>query len=139
MKVCIDTSVFIAVKNTEADAHQCEKILDAVDDKEIEGVVSSIVIAETLVGFYMNKEEKEAEDFLTHVAQSWQVSLVGLHVADKAARLRADQKMKLPDAIILASAEIVGAECFVTKDDMLRKGSEIQSLSPTEFVRKYLR
>jgi len=139
MKVCIDTSVFIAVKNTEADAHQCEKILDAVDDKEIEGVVSSIVIAETLVGFYMNKEEKEAEDFLTHVAQSWQVSLVGLHDADKAARLRADQKMKLPDAIILASAEIVGAECFVTKDDMLRKGSEIQSLSPTEFVRKYLR
>lgn len=58
MKVCIDTSVFIAVKNIEADAHQCEKILDAVDDKEIEGVVSSIVIAETLVGFYMNKEER---------------------------------------------------------------------------------
>ncbi|WXG46967.1 MAG: PIN domain-containing protein [Candidatus Atabeyarchaeum deiterrae] len=139
MKVCIDTSVFIAVKNTEADAHQCEKILDAVDDKEIEGVVSSIVIAETLVGFYKNKEEKEAEDFLTHVTQSWQVSLVDLQVADRAARLRADQKMKLPDAIILASAEIVGAECFVTKDDMLRKGSEIQSLSPTEFVRKYLR
>jgi predicted nucleic acid-binding protein len=139
MKVCLDTSVFIAVKNTEDDSLQCEKILDAIDNKEIEGVISSIVIAETLVGFYKNKEEKEAEDFLTHATKSCQISPVDLRVADKAARLRAEQKIKLPDAIIIATAEIVSAECFVTKDDTLRKRSEIQSLSPAGFVRKYLR
>jgi predicted nucleic acid-binding protein len=91
------------------------------------------------VGFYKNKEEKEAEDFLTHATQSCQISPVDLRVADKAARLRAEQKIKLPDAIIIATAEIVSAECFVTKDDTLRKRSEIQSLSPAGFVRKYLR
>jgi predicted nucleic acid-binding protein len=138
MKVCLDTSVFVAVKNTEDDSQQCEKILDAIDNKEIEGAVSSIVIAETLVGFYKNNEEKDAEDFLTHATQSCQISPVDLQVADKAARLRAEQKIKLPDAIIIATAEIVGADCFVTKDDTLRKRSEIQSLSPTEFVRRYL-
>jgi predicted nucleic acid-binding protein len=138
MKVCLDTSVFIAVKNTEDDSQQCEKILDAIDNKEIEGAVSSIVIAETLVGFYKNNEGKDAEDFLTHATQTCQISSVDLQVADKAARLRAEQKMKLPDAIIIATAEVVGADCLVTKDDTLRKRSEIQSLSPTEFARRYL-
>jgi predicted nucleic acid-binding protein len=138
MKVCLDTSVFIAVKNTEDDSEQCEKILDAIDDKEIQGVVSPIVIAETLVGFYENKEEKEAEDFLTHATQSCQVLPVDLRIADKAARLRAEQKLKFPDAIIIATADIASAECFVTKDDTLRKRSEIRSLSPAEFVRTYL-
>ena len=36
MKVCLDTNVFIAIKNKEEDFGFCTKILDAIEEKHIE-------------------------------------------------------------------------------------------------------
>lgn len=139
MRDCLDTNVFFAVKNKEDDAQHCERILDAIDDKEIEGIVSTIVIAETLVGFYYNKEAKEAEHFLTQVLNSYQVLPVDVEMSEKAAMLRASQEVKLPDAVIIATAIITNADYLITKDDTLKKKTGIKSLTPQEFVSKYLK
>ena len=139
MRLCLDTNVFIAVKNREADSQHCERILDAIDDKEIEGVISTIVITETLVGFYYNKEEKEAEHFLMQVLRSYRVLPVDVEVSVKAARIRALQGIKLPDAIIIATVIITSADYLITKDDTLKKKIGIKSLTPKEFASKYLK
>ncbi|MEM2086994.1 MAG: hypothetical protein QXF06_06260 [Archaeoglobaceae archaeon] len=36
LRVCLDTNVFIAVKNREEGYEYCERILDAIDDGLIE-------------------------------------------------------------------------------------------------------
>ncbi|MEM1577022.1 MAG: PIN domain-containing protein [Archaeoglobaceae archaeon] len=64
LRVCLDTNVFIEVKNREEGYEYCERILDAIDDGLIEAFVSPIVISEVLVGFYRNKEEFEAKNFM---------------------------------------------------------------------------
>jgi predicted nucleic acid-binding protein len=139
MRISLDTNVFIAIKNKEDDSQYCERILDAIEDKEIEGVISTIVIAETLVGFYYNKEEKEAEHFLVQVLQSYYVLPVDVQVSEKAAKLRAQQGIKLPDAVIIATAMITNADYLITKDDTLKKKTGIKSLTPQEFASKYLK
>lgn len=139
MKVLLDTNVFIAVKNMEADHQHCEKILDAVDDKKIEAVLSTIIVAEVLTGFYQNKEVGEAEHFMTQAKQSYQIFPVDLEVAERAARLRSDKNMKLPDAIIIATAEIANAERLISKDNTLKKKTGIDLLTPEEFATRHLR
>ncbi|WXG42356.1 MAG: PIN domain-containing protein [Candidatus Freyarchaeum deiterrae] len=139
MRVCLDTNVFIAIKNKENDSQHCERILDAIEDKEIEGVISTITIAETLVGFYWNKEEKEAEHFLVQILQNYHVLPVDIEVSEKAARLRAQQGIKLPDAVIMATTIITDADYLITKDDALKKKIGIKSLTPQEFASKYLK
>jgi len=138
VKVLLDTNVFIAVKNVEADHQHCERILDAVDDKKIEAVLSTITFAEVLTGFYQNKEVSEAEHFIAQAKQSYQILPVDLEVAERAARLRSERNMKLPDAIIIATAEIANAECLVSKDNTLKK-TAIDLLTPEEFATKHLR
>ena len=136
MRACIDTNVFIAVKNREENYFYCEKIIDEIDEGAIEGIISTLVIAEVLVGFYKNKEEFEASRFLTHVIHTYKVIPVTTNIADFAARLRV-AGLKLPDAIILATAKLNDA-ILITKDTEM-KVDDLDVLTPEEFVEKYLK
>lgn len=135
MRVCIDTNVFIAVKNREKNYLYCEKIIDEIDGGAIEGIVSTLVIAEVLVGFYKNKEEFEASRFLAHVINTYKVIPVTTNIADFAARLRV-ARLKLPDAIILATAKLNDA-ILITRDTKM-KVDDLEVFTPEEFVGKYL-
>ena len=69
--VAIDTNVFINVKNKEEPYYPFSKrILDWIDDGRMEGIVSTIVVAEMCSGFYDSDEIKEKEDFLIHLSGS---------------------------------------------------------------------
>lgn len=134
LRVCLDTNVFIAVKNREEGYEYCERILDAIDDGLIEAFVSPIVISEVLVGYYRNKEEIEAKKFLEHLLQRYKVRNVDIEVAKISAKLR-ETGLKLPDAIITATAMLVGA-ILVSKDYEI-KIPQLEVLDPKEFVEKY--
>ncbi len=134
-RVCLDTNIFIAVKNREEGYESCEKILDAIDDGIIEAVVSTIVVAEVLVGFYRNNEIAEAEKFVNHVTQRFMVKGVDVEVANMGAKLRAGG-LKLPDAIVVSTA-ILSNSILITKDKRIKhRGIEI--LTPEEFVERCL-
>jgi predicted nucleic acid-binding protein len=63
MKVCIDSNIFISIKNAEENAVICEKIIRAIETHEIEGVISSIAITELLVGYYKMKKKTKRKHF----------------------------------------------------------------------------
>jgi len=59
---------------------------------------------------------------------------VGIEISNKAAKLRSESSIKLPDAIVAVTA---GANFLITKDDdVIRKIK--QAIRPEEFVLKYL-
>jgi len=138
MRVCLDTNVFLSVKNKEDDHEYCEKIIDFIESKHIDGVLSTIVLIEVLVGFYQNSENYEADRFSSNAALNFDVIPVNFEIAQKAAQLRAQHNIKLPDAIISASTIISKAEFFITNDKTLLKKLDIKKITPKDFVKNYL-
>jgi predicted nucleic acid-binding protein len=138
MRVCLDTNVFLSVKNKEDDHEYCEKIIDFIESKHIDGVLSTIVLIEVLVGFYQNSENSEADRFSSNAALNFDVITVNFEIAQKAAQLRAQHNIKLPDAIISASTIISKSEFFITNDKRLLKKLDIKKITPKDFVKNYL-
>jgi len=138
MKVCLDTNVFIAVKNKEEDFEFCIKILDAIEEKYIEGSISTIVLAEVLVGFYIKNEKVEANRFINSAILHFDIIPVNIDITQKAAQIRAQYGIKLPDAIITASTINSNSDYFITFNRTMLKKLEIQVLSPMDFVKNHL-
>ncbi len=138
MKVNLDTNVFLSVKNKEDDHEYCEKIINFIEDKHIDGVLSTIVLIEVLVGFYQNSENEEADRFSSSAVLNFDVIPVNFEIAQKAAQLRAQHNIRLPDAIISASTIISKAEFFITNDKKLLKKLDLKKITPKDFVKNYL-
>jgi len=138
MKVSLDTNVFLSVKNKEVDHEYCEKIINSIEDKHIDGVLSTIVLIEVLVGFYQNSENNEADRFSSSALLNFDVIPVNLEIAQKSAQLRAQHNIRLPDAIISASTIVSKAEFFITNDKTLLKKLDLKKITPEDFVINYL-
>ena len=138
MKVCLDTNIFIAVKNKEPNFEFSEKIMDAIEDKQVEGVISTIVLAEVLVGFYQNDEKKEANRFLSSALLNYEIVPLNISNAQNAAKIRAKDKIKLPDAIINATVLETKSNFLISNDISLIKKSKIKILTPQQFYEEYL-
>ena len=76
---------------------------------------TTITIAEVLTGPLGAGEEALAKRYRA-VMESWQVVELSADIAETAARLRGKLKLKLPDAIQVASALAINAEALVTHD-----------------------
>ncbi|MBK8741671.1 MAG: PIN domain-containing protein [Betaproteobacteria bacterium] len=77
--------------------------------------VTTITIAEVLTGPLGAGEDALAKRYRA-VLESWHVVELTADIAETAARLRARHKLKLPDAIQLASALAINAHALVTHD-----------------------
>ena len=92
---------------------------------EIVFAVTTMTMAEVLVGPFGASEEALAKRYRA-VMESWQVVNLTAEIAESAARFRARLKLKLPDAIQVASAIAVGADALVTHD---RDFSKVKTLA----------
>ncbi|MBI2315708.1 MAG: PIN domain-containing protein, partial [Betaproteobacteria bacterium] len=77
--------------------------------------VATITIADVLAGPLAAGEEALAKRY-RRVMESWQVVQLSADIAESAARLRASLKLKLADAVQVASAIAVRADAIVTHD-----------------------
>ena len=136
LNVCVDTNLFIAISNKEEDAEICKRIVRAIESRALSACMSTIVVTEMLVGFFQKGEVSEAEKFLTNAQYFYEILPVTLNIAQIAARIRAENKIKLPDAILLATAKCASSDFLLSKDHPLQKKDPI-ILSPQEFARKY--
>lgn len=82
---------------------------------ELALAVTTITIAEVLTGPLKAGEEALARRYRA-VLDAWQVVNFTSDIAESAARLRAKYRLKLPDAIQLASALEINADALVTHD-----------------------
>lgn len=128
----IDSSVFLGAKNPDEPEHRdCLRVLQLVDQKRITGLVSAITVAEVAAGYYLENDPRGRKEFLSYLRASQRVIVVpvDLEVAELAARLRSEVPLRLPDALIVATALHRGAECVVTHDREFTKAAHIVPVS----------
>lgn len=107
-------------------------IFDAADQGRISIVVSAVTLAEVLTGPLQAKDEVLAARYretLTH-SPGWELWPVDEEIAASAARFRAEHKLRLPDAIQLATAIASRSHAFVTNDKRLRKALGVLVVVP---------
>jgi predicted nucleic acid-binding protein len=138
LRVCLDSNVFIAIKDNEVNALDCEKIIDAIETKKMEGVVSAIVLSEVEVGYYMNNEYSDAQAFALKITNEYIFVPVLDDVAIEGAKIRALTGMRLPDALISASAQKTQCDFLITTDIPLFKKSKYKIINPTDFANQQL-
>ena len=140
--VSLDTNIFIDVKNKEPDHEFSKDVLDRIDSGELKCAISTVLIAEMCAGYHSAGELKEKEDFLTHIiaSQNYEIVPLSVSLADEAGRIRASTELRLPDAIVVASALKGGAECLISNDLSLKKAAEfIKVVTSREFVQNQSR
>ena len=127
--VLVDTAPIIYVLESKAKlAQRFEPLFAAHGEGRIALAVSTVTIAEVLAGPFTAGEEALARRYRA-VLESWRVVDLTSEVAEQAARLRAKYRLKLPDAVQLASALIVNAEALVTHDRDFGKVRGLRILS----------
>jgi predicted nucleic acid-binding protein len=77
--------------------------------------VSTVTVAEIVTGPLQSGEEALAERYRA-ILESWQTVALDADIAMSAARLRASLRLKLADAVQLASALAINADALVTHD-----------------------
>lgn len=112
----VDTAPIIYVLESHARlADRFAPLFERQEQGRVSLAVSTVTMAEVLAGPYAAGEEALARRY-REVLESWQlVDLTG-DIAEQAARLRARYKLKLPDALQLATALAINADAFITHD-----------------------
>ncbi|MCC7484784.1 MAG: PIN domain-containing protein [Burkholderiales bacterium] len=96
-------------------APRFQPLFDRQAAGEIVFAVTTLTIAEVLTGPLVAGREELARRYRA-VMESWQVIALDTDIAETAARFRASLRLKLPDAIQLASAINVNADALATHD-----------------------
>lgn len=132
MKIALDTNVLIYFfEGIEPQASKVEKILDAIMKRKDEGIVSTLIIAEVLTGFYLQGDAvkvAKAKSLLSDwTLNGFKIVPVTLEIADLAANLRAKRGGRLPDALIAATAINQSANVAYSQDkDLQRYNKDIK-------------
>jgi predicted nucleic acid-binding protein len=115
-KVFVDTAPFICVLESHpVFADVFVGLFEAAADGRLTVALSTVTLAEVLTGPYKAGRTALAKRYEKALCQ-FEVVPVSVPVAALAAQLRAQHRLKLPDALQLAAALEAGATAFVTHD-----------------------
>jgi predicted nucleic acid-binding protein len=129
--VALDTSILI---------YQLEKSLryfplsDAVfawlEDRDNSAITSTLSMTELLVPAYREGDDRSLQRYRgllsTYPSLTWIAP--DLEIADTAARMRAEYRLKTPDAIHAATAIQLKVSGFVTNDPIFHRVAEFETL-----------
>lgn len=114
--VMVDTAPFIYVLESHPQfADQFVGLFEAAAAGDLTIALSTITLAEVLTGPFKAGQTALAKRFEKALSQ-YNVIPVSTPIAVLAAQLRAQYRLKLPDAIQLATGLDIGAAAFVTHD-----------------------
>ncbi len=118
-RIALDSSVFIY--QLEAHPHYLpltETVFSWLERRERSAVASTITMAELLVVPYRRKDQQKVDEFFALLSTYPGIEWIApdLQIADIAARLRAQYRLKTPDALLAATAEVESATAIVTND-----------------------
>lgn len=101
-----------------------QPLFEAHRNGELHFAVTTMTLAEIMTGPLQSNDEALARRYRA-ILESWQVVDLDAGIAESAARLRASLRLKLPDAVQVASALAINADALVTHD---RDFSRLKSL-----------
>jgi predicted nucleic acid-binding protein len=124
--VLLDTNVLIYhLEGLAPYVELTRSLLERLAEAELESVVSALSVAELLAGPCREGDDtkvKVARNFVQTLPNT-SIATVDLEDADQAARLRS-HGLRMPDAIILATAIVRGVDAVVTNDPHLKLNIE---------------
>jgi predicted nucleic acid-binding protein len=114
--VVVDSAPFIYLLDEHPQfAAQFVGLFEAAEAGDVHIAISSITLAEVLTGPYKAGQTLLGKRY-EQALLNYKVIPVSASIAALAAQLRARYRLKLPDAMQLATAIDVGASAFVTHD-----------------------
>jgi len=128
-KIALDTMIFIyAFEKHPVYLPLVQPFFREVERGRIITVTSTITLVECLVQPFRAQAIGLAARYKTLFRDFPHLSVIPVteEIAERAAWLRAQYRMKTPDAIQLATALVSGSHIFLTNDEDLPKPKEIQ-------------
>lgn len=136
--VFIDTSAFIYfVEERSRYLPLCERLFVGIEAGAIKASTSTLTLLEVLVQPYRLKRDDLVLKFYSLLTTYPNLTWVPMTtaVADCAAKIRAEYRLKTPDAIQAASAIATGATGFVCNDKIFEKVASFESLVIDNYLR----
>jgi predicted nucleic acid-binding protein len=121
-RVYLDTNVIIAITENQSEIGEGQKrLIKSFLNKETHGMTSEITLAECLVRPVRELNQALVELYLELLTAGSDLFIAGVdtNVLIEAANVRARHKIKLPDAIHFATAQLSGCSSFITNDQRL--------------------
>ena len=129
--VTIDTApVIYYLEDHPLYAERFAPVFDAITAGRLQAIISSVTLAEVLSGPLTSGNEVLAARYREVLCRSagWQLHSVDEETAVTAARVRARHKLRLPDAIQIATAIVTRSYALITHDARLSKVSDVRIL-----------
>jgi len=129
--VTIDTApVIYYLEDHPVYAERFAPVFDAIAAGRIQAVISSVTLAEVLSGPLTSGQEILAAQYREVLCRSggWQMHPVDEEIAVTAARVRVRHKLRLPDAIQIATAIVTRSYALITHDRRLSKVGDVRIL-----------
>ena len=130
-RVYLDANVFIyALEGTAPLMQAVLPLFRLIDSGDCAAVTSELTLAEVLVRPIRSGDDALVQRYerLLRSRSSFEVVPVQLDVWRRAAALRATTRLRLPDAVHLATAQAEGCDLVVRNDAGLGKGSALPVL-----------
>lgn len=135
--VCLDTCVFIYfIEEDERYIEIVASIFEAIDGGRLSAVTSGITLLETLVIPLQAKDSRLANLYAKLLTESKGLTLLNLDrdLLRQGAYIRANFRVKTPDALQIAAAQLENCKVFVTNDRDLPKIPDLQILHLSAYV-----
>ncbi len=134
-RVTIDTAPIVYLFE---DHHEYLKyympLFERIEAGEIQAIISVVTLAEVLAGPLRHGNEIMADRYYRALSKgnNWQIQAMDSELAFLAARIRTRYKLKLPDAIQVATAIQSTSVALVTHDRDFSTVNEIQIITAVE-------
>jgi predicted nucleic acid-binding protein len=133
-RIGIDTNILISVFAQESLGEKIVPIIDAVANKGTHEFVASVLTFSECAVLPYREGNWAALDQVKLMFQMPNLTVYAMDevVAEEAARIRGVYNLKVPDAIIVATAVVHKADVLLTNDRSLTVIKEIQVVSPED-------
>ncbi len=130
--VLVDTNPIIYMFEGNPLSAQFVSVFEAIDAGRIQAVVTPITVAEVVCGPMKTGNEALAERYRYAMCSGigWSLREMDADIAMLAARLRIQHRIKLPDAIQLATAVHEGCQALLTYDKDFGDATAVCILGP---------
>jgi predicted nucleic acid-binding protein len=113
-------------------AERFAEVFHAAESGAVSIVISTVTLAEVLAGPIASGDELRTAQYREALTRGlgWQVAPLDVETAVEAARIRSAYRLRLPDAIQVATAIRVGAAALVTHDKALARVAGLRVAGP---------
>lgn len=132
MKIFVDTNIFLDLILKREKFHDALLIFNAIEKKLFSGVILDSTVLN--IDYIAKKQVKNIKEFITLINTSFSVVGVSNKMISKALEI---ENNDFENTLQYLSARSFGSDCIITNDKNFYK-EEIETLSSSEFIKKYL-